>query len=389
MAASDRDALRTAGRRAFELVSGTSSSRIALMQLGSLVGPEYLAPDLRDRAAAQPEPIPFKEIESALKEAWGKAPGKVLGDLDKEPAAVTPGSQVHRGETEDGDPVAVKVLRPGLTEVLRSDLALLEPVAAVLGAVVPGLNLSAIVREVRERLLDELDLEHEAGVQRRVARAVRRDDRFHVPMPDTELSGDRVKVAEWVDGTSARDLTDAGDRQALAEGLAQFTAALPRLAGFAYADPHPDDVLLMEDGRVAVVDWGAARPVERERTDRFAAAVDAFADRDAAALARALDDVGALPGATVEDAELAFEIADDLGGPMLRGEQAVTAEALEQSFERFQERWADTVAGYVRRVAIVPEDLWPMRGAGQAALVIARLEGKADWVSLVREALRD
>jgi len=74
------------------------------------------------RAVALAKP---DEVERALRAAWGAAPMEELDELDPEPAAVTPTSQVHRGEL-DGAPVAVKVLRPGVAASVRQDLALLE-----------------------------------------------------------------------------------------------------------------------------------------------------------------------------------------------------------------------------------------------------------------------
>src|ERR1700729_2273870 len=99
------------------------------------------------------QPIPFKEIERALRSAWGGKPTDELDALEPDPVAVTPSSQVHRGEL-DGSPVAVKVLRPGLASSVRQDLALLESIVSPLGAAFPAVDPGAVVREFRERILD-------------------------------------------------------------------------------------------------------------------------------------------------------------------------------------------------------------------------------------------
>jgi ubiquinone biosynthesis protein len=98
------------------------------------------------------------------------------------PAAVTPTSVVLRGTRED-EPVAVKVLRPGLAEALRADLGLIDAMALPLKAAFPRLDATGVLREARERLLDEMDLEHEASVQRTLARRLRRHRPLHVPAP--------------------------------------------------------------------------------------------------------------------------------------------------------------------------------------------------------------
>ncbi len=383
-----QDALLSAARTAFEVVSGTTSTRLALAHLASLVGEERLPRDLR-RRAAMPDPLAFKEVERVIKGAWGRPVAKVLGDLERDPHAVTPAAQVHRGTDEDGNAVAVKVRRPGLAEILRSDLVVIEAAAAALSPALPRIDLGAAVREIRERLLDELDLEYEAQTQRRFARALRNHERLHVPMPVLDLCQEDVRVSAWVDGRSIRELGESGsadERVMAAERLVEFVVGAPATVGVAVADPHPDDALLMDDGRLAVVDFGAVREVEPARVELARRALAAFRAQDADALAEELDASGWMPGAGRDDAQLGLDIADDLLGPVLRGEAPLTAEALEDAGFAM-ERHAETMAAQARRSALAPDDLWPFRGLGQLGLVLARLEVQADWLALATDAL--
>jgi predicted unusual protein kinase regulating ubiquinone biosynthesis (AarF/ABC1/UbiB family) len=379
--AAEHEALLNAARSAFELVANTTSTRLALAHLASLIGEERIP-----RAVRPPEPMAFKEVERLLKSAWGRPHGKVLDALEREPAAVTAASQVHRGEA-GGRAVAVKLRRPGLAEVVRSDLVLAEAAAGAFAGVLPELDIAALVGEVRERLMDELDLEYEAATQRRFARALRDHPRLHVPAPDMELSEEGVLVSDWVDGTPIRALRSAGDRRAAAEAIVEFVVSVPGLVGVAVADPHPDDALLMADGRLAVVDFGAVREVPRARVALAADALDAFIAADAAALAKVLEALGWLPAATTKDAQLGLDIAEDLLGPVLRGEAPFTAEALEDAAYGL-ERHAGTIARQARRSAVLPEDVWPLRGIGQLGIVLAHLGVQADWLELARAALR-
>jgi hypothetical protein len=379
--ADDLRAILSAARSAFELVSNTTSTRLALAHLASLIGEERIP-----FAVHAPAAMPFKDVERLLKAAWNRPPGKVLGALEREPHAVTPASQVHRGEDADGRAVAVKVRRPGLAEIVRSDLVLAETAAGAFASVLPGIDIAGLVGEVRERLMDELDLEYEAATQRRFARAYRDHPRIFVPMPDLELSQESVLVSQWVRGRPLRDLRAADDRQTAAAALVEFVVGSPAAVGAAVADPHPDDALLMADGRLAIVDFGAVREVPRERVALAAAALDAFAAGDAGALARMLDGLGWMPGATRKDAQLGLDIAEGLLGPVLRGEAALTGAALEDAAAGL-ERHAGTIARQSRRTAFPPEDVWPARGLGQLGLVLARLEVQADWVAMARSAL--
>lgn len=388
--AAQQDLLRSAARSAFALVADTTSTRLALAQLASLVGEERLPRDLR-RRVAHPEALPFKDVERLLKNAWGRPPASVLAALERAPSAVTPAAQVHRGEDEHGNAVAVKVRRPGLAEVLRSDLVLVEAAAAAFAPVFPRVDVGAIVREVRERLLDELDLEYEAAGQRRFARALRSHPRLHVPMPAMDLCEESVMVTAWVDGRSIREIGESGsdgDRVAAAELLVEFVAGAPAIVGVALADPHPDDALLMDDGRLAVVDFGAVREVARDRLELARGALAAFRASDAPALARSLDALGWMPHAEVADGRFALEVADDLLGAVLRGEAPLTPEALEDAGLGL-ERHAQAIAEQSRRTAVPAEDLWPLRGVAQLGLVLARLEVRADWLELAARALEE
>ena len=175
------DALRALADAGLRLVRHTASARIALASLHDLVDlrmapaawRDELASVLRTASAEALTPVPARELERVLRDAWGGPPAGEVDDLDLHaPAAVTPTAVVVRG-THAGEPVAVKILRPGLAETLRSDLGLTDAMALPLGAAFPRLDAAGLLREARERLLDEVDLEHEASVQRTLARRLR------------------------------------------------------------------------------------------------------------------------------------------------------------------------------------------------------------------------
>lgn len=373
-----QDVLFSTARSAFDLVAGTTSTRLALVHLASLIGVERLPRELRPAA---PEPIPFRDVERLLKRAWGRPPAKALGDLEPDPVAVTGAAQVHRGEDEDGRAVAVKVRRPGLAEVVRSDLILVETAAGAFSSLFPRVDMGAVLRELRERLMDELDLEYEAATQRRFARALRRHERLHVPMPVTDLCEEDVLVGEWVDGVPLRALENPDDRAAAAGRLLEFAVTAPQLVGVAVADPHHDDALLMADGRLALLDFGAVREVEPARAELARRALEAFRAGDAEGLATVVDEAGWLAGCTAADARLGLDIAEDLLGPVLRGEAPLDAGALEDALAR-AEPHLEAILAVARRGSAVPADLWPLRGAGQLGLVLAGLGVQADWLAL-------
>jgi predicted unusual protein kinase regulating ubiquinone biosynthesis (AarF/ABC1/UbiB family) len=380
------DALIQVGLR---LARSAPSGRILLARIADSIDLDWIprpweegiVAELEAAHAAAREELAFKDIERVLTRAWETRPTAELDDLDPAPVSVTPSSQVHRGVL-DSSPVAVKVLRPGLAASVRQDLALLESLLAPLGAAFPALDPGAVVREFRERVLDELDLEHEGAAQRRFHRALRNHPFLVVPAPVTRLTHESVLVSEWVDGVT---LWQAPSPDEAAARLVVFVLGALR-AGIIHADPHPDDVLVLEDGRLAILDFGATRTVERERVESAAAALEAFAADDASELGAALERLGALPASQAPTLlDLLRHALGELAGPEpARLDSQAVLEARDRLFARPRELSEVIAAG-----TMPPEDLWPARGSVQLFATIARVGATGPWRELARAALRD
>jgi predicted unusual protein kinase regulating ubiquinone biosynthesis (AarF/ABC1/UbiB family) len=371
---------------ALGLARSTTSGRVALAASAALVPPALQPPALRgalaDAAAQAAEPVPFAAVQRALRAAWDAPPADELDDLESAPAAVTPTGQVHRGVL-DGAPVAVKVQRPGLAQVVRADLALLDTLAAPLRLAFPRLDAGAALAEVRERALDELDLEHEASVQRRLARGLRDDPELLVPAPVLRLAHPTVLVGAWVDGEPVGALAGApeAERAAAARALVRFHVGSAR-RGLVHADPAPGHALRLADGRFAFLDAGSSRDVDPARVDGAVDALDALADEDGAALGAALAALGWLPAA---EGQRALDLAWHAAGPLLAGEAVLDVAALEAVRERALERLDEGLA--LAAVGTpVAEDLLPLRMLGALALVVAPLAPELDWLGEVRAA---
>ncbi|HYB25899.1 MAG TPA: AarF/UbiB family protein [Solirubrobacteraceae bacterium] len=380
------DALIGVGMR---LARSAPSGRVLLAVLGRVLEPAWIPQPWGDEIVAELgaargaacEPIKLQRIERVLRAAWGVAPTAVLDELDPEPVATTPTSQVHRAVLE-GRPVAVKVLRPGLAASVRQDLLLVERLLGPLAAAFPAIDASGLVAEFRERVLDELDLEHESMTQRRFHRALAHHSFLTVPAPVTRLAREDVLVSEWVDGVP---LAQARDRDGAAARLLVFMVGAARF-GTVPADPDPADVLLAPDGRLAVLDFGAARTVDRERVGVAAAALEAFARRDPDALARALNELRWLPA---DHGMLALDlIADALGDLARPGPARLDSDAVLAVRDRLFER-PDALTELILAGGLPPEDLWPARGLLQLFGSIARIGATAPWLELTRAALRD
>ena len=380
------DALVAVGLR---IARSAPSGRVLLAQLAAGIDPAWIPRPWGDEltaelAAAQAvalEPLSAKQIERALRDAWGGRPTDELDELDPEPAAVTPTSQVHRGVL-DGTVVAIKVLRPGLTLSVRQDLALLDSLLGPLGAAFPALDARAIVREARERVLDELDLEQEAAAQRRFHRALRGHPWLTVPAPVLPLSHPGVLVSAWADGST---LWTAPDRDQAAGRLIQFGLGAAT-AGFMHVDLNPDDVLVGPSGRLTVLDFGAWCDVDRDRLVLATAMVEAFIDGDRDAFSVGAQRLSWLPADRGADAfALIGRALDGLAGS---GPARLDSDAVLDGAARLRDH-SDAVVRVILAGALPAQDLWPMRGVAQLFGTIARIGATGDWSELVRRALRD
>jgi hypothetical protein len=379
-------ALRSLLEAGGALVRRSSSGRVALGRTAALVHADAVPTALRglpaelERArAAAATPIAFKDVEKLLKAAWGSPHGKLLDQLDREPLAVTPSAQVHRG-VRDGAPVAVKVLRPGLAGAVRNDLALLDVLAAPLRQVFGALDATAILREIRETALDELDLEHEASTQRQLRRTLREIDGLVVPAPDMELSSEAVLVSEFLEGRTLADpKAKAADPGAVAQTLvtAHVTAAR---AGLVLTDPRPGHIVLMDKGRVGLLGAGLARPVDRDRITAALEALVAWRAGDQEVFAAIIADrLDLLPTA---DAIKAYGLAAVVLGEIPNGPTTLDGPTL----AAIAERGLDHLTAALQLAATVtphPHDLAVVRSVGQLASVLARLGATEDWGALL------
>jgi hypothetical protein len=378
-------ALRTLAETGWALASRAPSARVALARAAGVVDPEALPSAIREpvmrelemaRAAAC-EPLDARTVERALKDAWGRAPGKVLDELDAQPLAVRAAAQTHRGVV-DGAPVAIRVRRPGLDRAVRSDVALLDALAAPLGVALPRADTRALLRSGREQTLDEMDFEHEASTHRRVARVMRGVEGLIVPSVHGELCAEAVFVADLLEGATLADGARPHDAGAAARALVEGHVAAAR-AGIALLDARPGHVVVLADGGIGLLGAGLARPVDRGRVGLALDALAALRADDAEEFSRAVAAAGLLPAGA---AGAAHGLALSALGPLASGPATLNAAALRRVAVRAADH-APAIFALVPAAQPHPDDLWLARAAGQLVATLARLGATADWPALV------
>jgi ubiquinone biosynthesis protein len=227
---------------------------------------------LQDRV----EPFSFAEVERVVQDDLGVRLSKGFAAFDVEPIAAASLGQVHRAELRDGRRVAVKVQRPNLREGLALDLATMEDIAGFLDQHTSAgqqFDFVEMVAEFRRTLAQELDYQREASNLLRIAGNLASFRRIVVPAPIPDYTSSRVLTMELIEGQKITSLTPLLRQDFDASGLARelFRAYLHQIIvdGFFHADPHPGNVLLTSDHRIALIDLGMVSRLSPARQDQL------------------------------------------------------------------------------------------------------------------------
>ena len=245
------------------------------------------------------QPLPFDLMRKVLLEELECDPAEVFGEFDETPIASASLAQVYLGRLKaDGLEVAVKLQRPDLLKTVEADLDLIAFFAARIHHFMPTLrpyDLPAIVEEIRAGLLQELDFRHEARNQQYFN--VRNPTPEKVFAPDLigQYTTRRLLVMTYVHGRRVEQAQLTPEQaHTLAETGAASLLHQIMVSGFFHADPHAGNVLVTDDRRLCLLDWGLAGHLTRRL--RYAL-VDLFL------------------AAAAHDAEQVVQIAMSLAGP--------------------------------------------------------------------------
>ena len=252
---------------------------------------------LQDKVA----PAPTDAVRALLEAELGRPVEEAFAELDAEPIAAASIGQAYRGRLRSGEAVIVKVQRPGIAEAVERDLLVLAELARVVEARTAwgaDYHVAELSGEFADRLREELDFRLEARNAIEIAAALDGAEEVHVPVVHRELSTARVLVMEWLDGVSARevDRIDAMglDRARLAEALLRCALRQMLVEGRFHADPHPGNVLVLEGGRLGLIDFGATGRLDALQQASMREMLVAVQQRDAGLLREAVLEVATL-----------------------------------------------------------------------------------------------
>ncbi len=243
----------------------------------------------------------FEEVELIVREELGHSIEELFECFEKKPLACASIGQVHRAKIKNGDEVVVKVQRPGIKEVIESDLDIMYSIARLIDEHMPEARLyrpTEIVDELSHSILAEIDYTQEGWNADRFADNFRENSQVHIPRVYWDYTNTRVLTLEYIKGIkgSRVDLLDRQgfDRSNIASVVVKAFMQQVFEDGFFHADLHPGNIFIMEDGTVVFLDFGMAGHLSSEVCDIFLDGMVALVNGDSSAFIELLRDMGSL-----------------------------------------------------------------------------------------------
>src|SRR3954454_17962703 len=383
-----------AAERMVDALGQLKGAAMKIGQLASFIDTEFLPPEYRElyqekladlRTAAPP--MEWKKVRDVLEEEWEEPPEELFEDFEQDAAAAASIGQVHRATLPDGRRVAVKIQYPGVAKALRADMENAGMIMRRAKALAPGLDAKAAAAELKERVLEELDYEYEAQNQRTFARAYRGHPFIYVPDVVTRLSRSRVLVSEWVDGTGFEDVKalPQSERDRFGEIVFRFCfVSIYHLQHF-NADAHPGNYVLLEDGRVAFLDFGMTKQLDKEQIELEIVAIQAVLDDDPERLREALANLGFLSKPKRVDAERLMEHVKAVGGWYLEDREVrIDSEYVMNVMTAITDPRSEFYS-LMRRENLPANELMGRRMEFGVLAVLGQLEATRNWLRMGSE----
>ncbi|MBX7554895.1 phosphotransferase [Streptomyces sp. tea 10] len=262
-----------------------------------LLPPEFVAE--LTKLQHQVTPDPWEEVKQVLTAELGDEPETFFAEFDPEPLAAGSIAQVYRARLATGEDVAVKVQRPGAQTVVDLDLDILFRISRKIEETTSwGRDFGTLdlAKGFALSLHEELDFRIEArnmAAIRAAAQSTEQRSRVRMPHVHEELSGKRVLVLEWLEGTPLNGAGDTIeehglDRAKLVRQLMECVLEQIMIGGVFHADPHPGNIMLLRDGELGLLDFGSVGRISRVLREALGQLLLAIDRGDPVALSDAL-----------------------------------------------------------------------------------------------------
>ncbi|QQZ62297.1 phosphotransferase [Paenibacillus sonchi] len=294
----------TLGERIRRVLEDLGPTFVKLGQLASTRSD--LLPDsiIQELVKLQDSVPPFsaETARNILEQELDQPIDEMFSYFENAPLAAASIGQVHRAVLHGGQSVAVKIQRPGVMRTMTRDLEILQDLSALAERKLDWAKqygLTRMVEEFSRALLAELDYGQEGRNAERIAGQLTEHDQVYIPAIYWDYSSTRVLTMEYVEGITLNHreelLLKGVKLKTLAQQLVEMMLNQIFIHGFFHADPHPGNVMLLDDGKLALIDFGMVGRLSEEMKDSLSALVIALMRKNTDSMVRAILRLGVIP----------------------------------------------------------------------------------------------
>lgn len=300
-------------RKAFEELGGAFVKLAQLLALRPDLVPVKYSEEL-EKLQDQGQPVSFKEIELVLKEQFRRPLDTVFHSIEQKPLAVGSIAQVHRATLTNGKKVVIKVLKPKTQEIFDEDIDLLEFLSAKVKKFVPSdiIDPQLIVKEFKIYTKKELDFSNELNHIHEFSKI---NIVMQTPHAYKELSSKKVLVMDEIKGVSLAKKQyvkwPKKIRSEVAKHLAISSMKQVFVHGLFHADPHPGNILVKDNHKLALIDFGIVGTVDTKTKVTLTILLYSLLYKDLKLLSRSLIKLG-IGTEDVNREELEFDLKESL-----------------------------------------------------------------------------
>ena len=255
----------------------------------------------------------YEKVEEQIKNELKKPIDELFNNFSVEPFAAASLSQVHLAELKTGEKVVVKVQRPDIKRVITADLDILNMLAKLAERHIEESRLYnpiKVVDEFRKTILKEIDFDTEADNINRFRRNFKDDNTVHILKVAPHLSTNKILTMERIEGIKVTDIKDTEkerlDRKQIAINGANAVLKQIFIDGFFHGDPHPGNIFILDNNKIAFLDFGMVGRIDEETKAQITGILTAFVERDASEMAEVFIVMGVVEEADVKKLKLDF-----------------------------------------------------------------------------------
>jgi ubiquinone biosynthesis protein len=244
-------------------------------------------------------PFPFEDVKAVLKTELGGDIPELFSDFDEKPVAAASIGQVHKARLHSGEDVVVKIQRPGIRRIIEADLDIMYSLAGFAQQHIEEIKLYnpvAVVDELSRSIHSEMDYTQEARNIEHFLSNFENDPVIVIPRVYNDYSSDRILTLEYIEGIKCNKFEKLAnenlDREKIATDVSEAFMKQVFEHGFFHADLHSGNIFALEDGRIALLDFGMAGHLSEDMRGLLVDALLAVTNGDSTQYIEVMRDLG-------------------------------------------------------------------------------------------------